>query len=88
MARVADHLRITRGAVAMWQRVPAERVRAVSECTGIAPHQLRPDLFDAPPPAQLRRPADAIERANDDAEQRGATMTRAPSRHRRDRRAA
>jgi DNA-binding transcriptional regulator YdaS (Cro superfamily) len=29
-------------------RIPAERVRAVSAATGIPPHQLRPDLFDAP----------------------------------------
>jgi DNA-binding transcriptional regulator YdaS (Cro superfamily) len=34
-----------------WRRrdqIPAERVRAVSAATGIPPHQLRPDLFDAP----------------------------------------
>ena len=29
-------------------RVPAERVRAVAAHTGIQPHQLRPDLFEAP----------------------------------------
>jgi DNA-binding transcriptional regulator YdaS (Cro superfamily) len=29
-------------------RVPAERVRAVAAQTGIPPHELRPDLFDAP----------------------------------------
>ncbi len=71
-----------------WQKrgIPASQVGFVSAVTGRAPHEIRPDLY--PAPAQLRRPADAIERANDDAEQRGATMTRAPSRHRRDRRAA
>jgi hypothetical protein len=29
-------------------RVPAERVRAVAAHTGIPPHELRPDLFEAP----------------------------------------
>ena len=28
-------------------RVPAERVKPVSRATGIAPHVLRPDLFEA-----------------------------------------
>lgn len=40
-------------------RVPAERVRRVSEVTGLPPHSLRPDLFDPPadgpaPPAGTR----------------------------------
>jgi DNA-binding transcriptional regulator YdaS (Cro superfamily) len=48
LAKVADGLGITRGAVAMWPRIPAERVRRVSEITGIPRHELRPDLWDAP----------------------------------------
>ena len=32
-------------------RVPAARVRRVAEVSGIAPHVLRPDLYD-PPAAQ------------------------------------
>jgi DNA-binding transcriptional regulator YdaS (Cro superfamily) len=32
-------------------RIPAERVRQVSQITGIPAHELRPDLFDAPPVA-------------------------------------
>jgi len=31
-----------------WRRIPAERVRRVSEITGIPRHELRPDLWDAP----------------------------------------
>lgn len=43
-ARISGILGITRGAVAQWQRVPAAHVTKVSELTGIAPHELRPDL--------------------------------------------
>lgn len=45
LARLARSIGITRGAVAQWDRIPAERVRAVSEATGIPMDQLRPDLF-------------------------------------------
>jgi hypothetical protein len=31
-----------------WTRVPPQHVKAVSVATGIPPHQLRPDLWDAP----------------------------------------
>jgi DNA-binding transcriptional regulator YdaS (Cro superfamily) len=48
MAKVARELGITRAAVTMWRRVPAERVAAVERVTGIPPHELRPDLFPAP----------------------------------------
>lgn len=43
-------LGVTPAAVLRWieGRVPAERVRAVAAQTGIPPHELRPDLFDAP----------------------------------------
>lgn len=44
--------------VRYWQRqsrrVPAERVPAVSAATGLTPHQLRPDLYDAPTRAGRR----------------------------------
>ena len=33
------------------KRLPAEYVHAVSEVTGIKPHELRPDVFRAPDPA-------------------------------------
>jgi DNA-binding transcriptional regulator YdaS (Cro superfamily) len=52
MAKVASELGITRAAVATWKRVPAERVRDVARITGIAPHDLRPDLHDPPQAAQ------------------------------------
>lgn len=48
MARVATGLGITRGAVAQWRKVPAERVAEVSALTGIPKHELRPDLWEAP----------------------------------------
>lgn len=46
---LADRLNVTKGTVCKWQtrRVPAERVKEVSAATGIPPHQLRPDLFEA-----------------------------------------
>lgn len=36
---------ITHGAISQWDRVPAERVLAVSRLTGIPPEELRPDIF-------------------------------------------
>jgi len=51
MARVARELGVTRSAVAMWQRVPAERVVEVEEITGIRREDLRPDLYREHEPA-------------------------------------
>jgi DNA-binding transcriptional regulator YdaS (Cro superfamily) len=48
LAKVARDIGITRGAVAKWDRVPAERVAEVERATGIPRHQLRPDLWEAP----------------------------------------
>lgn len=45
LARLAREIGITRGAVAQWDRVPAERLGEVSRVTGIAVERLRPDLF-------------------------------------------
>lgn len=45
-ARLARELGITRGAVAQWDKVPAERLRAVSDATNIPMEVLRPDLFE------------------------------------------
>ena len=45
LARLAREIGITRGAVAQWDRVPAERVGEVSRVTGIPVDALRPDLF-------------------------------------------
>jgi hypothetical protein len=47
LARLARELGITRGAVAQWEKVPAERIGDVSRVTGIPLATLRPDLFAA-----------------------------------------
>ena len=48
MHRIASELGISRSAVAMWDKIPPERVPEVSRITGIPRHQLRPDLWEAP----------------------------------------
>ncbi|MDM9643852.1 YdaS family helix-turn-helix protein [Rhizobium sp. S163] len=45
LARLAREIGITRGAVAQWKEVPAERIGIVSRVTGIPLERLRPDLF-------------------------------------------
>lgn len=45
LARLAREIGITRGAVAQWKEVPAERLGVVSRVTGISFERLRPDLF-------------------------------------------
>lgn len=49
---IAAKLGVSHSTVIRWaaRRVPAERVRSVSEVTGIPPHELRPDVFPAPSP--------------------------------------
>lgn len=47
LARLAREIGITRGAVAQWDKVPAERIGDVSRVTGIPFDRLRPDLFKA-----------------------------------------
>ena len=47
LARLAREIGITRGAVAQWEKVPAERIGDVSRVTGIPLDVLRPDLFKA-----------------------------------------
>lgn len=56
-ADVAFHLGITRQAVSGWHAIPAEWVKKISDLTGIPPHELRPDLYDASPPPGRRRVA-------------------------------
>lgn len=50
VSRLAKALEVSHSTVLGWResRVPAERVRAVAAETGIPPHELRPDLFEAP----------------------------------------
>lgn len=45
IAALARDLGVTRGAVAQWTKVPAERVLQVSRITGLSISTLRPDLF-------------------------------------------
>jgi len=45
MARIARELGLRSSAVAVWVRVPAERVVEVERITGIPREQLRPDLY-------------------------------------------
>ena len=47
LSRLAKSLHITPGAIAQWDRVPANRLGAVSRETGIPMHELRADIFDA-----------------------------------------
>ncbi len=47
LARLAREIGITRGAVAQWDKVPAERIGDVARVTGIPFSVLRPDLFKA-----------------------------------------
>ncbi|WP_341356137.1 YdaS family helix-turn-helix protein [Rhizobium tumorigenes] len=46
MADLARGLGLTRGAIAQWERVPAERVPAVSQLTGLPGRIIRPDLYE------------------------------------------
>lgn len=50
--RLAEFLGIRSASISEWKargRVPAERVLAVEECTGISRHELRPDVYGPPP---------------------------------------
>lgn len=47
LARLAREIGITRGAVAQWEKVPAERIGDVCRVTGIPFEVLRPDLYEA-----------------------------------------
>ena len=50
--KLAKAVGVDHSTVIGWRRanrVPAERVRAVSVASGIPPHALRPDIFDPPP---------------------------------------
>lgn len=47
-SRVAAACGIDRRAVYQWRRVPADRLKVVSELSGIPAHELRPDIIPAP----------------------------------------
>jgi DNA-binding transcriptional regulator YdaS (Cro superfamily) len=54
LSKLAGAVGVDKSVVTRWcqKRVPAERVKAVADVTGITPHELRPDIFPASEPAQ------------------------------------
>ena len=48
---------ITAQAVSQWKRVPAQRALEVELVTGVARHELRPDIYPAPGAETLPAPA-------------------------------
>lgn len=50
VGKLAEKLEVGQSAVSNWRRtgIPLKRVPFVSRVTGIPPHVLRPDAFDAP----------------------------------------
>lgn len=47
-SKLAQTLGIKGPSIYSWKRVPADRVIAISQITGISPHEIRPDVFPAP----------------------------------------
>lgn len=47
LSRLAEAMEITPGAIAQWDKVPAERLGDVARVTGIPMEALRPDIFKA-----------------------------------------
>lgn len=45
LQKLAGALKLTPSAIIQWEKVPAERVVAVEDATGIARCALRPDIF-------------------------------------------
>jgi TorA maturation chaperone TorD len=59
VSQLARRLGISQPSVSNWERVPAERLAAVEEATGIDRAQLRPDLFAARGPGETIDETDA-----------------------------
>lgn len=55
VVKLAKQLRVTRGAVSQWRRVPQHHVFAVEALTGITRYELRPDIYGEPPRRAPRR---------------------------------
>lgn len=45
LSAVARHFNITRQAVHQWDIVPPEKAMGVEQLTGVARHELRPDIY-------------------------------------------
>lgn len=56
-AALARALNKSKSAISNWRRrdgaVPVSAVPHVTKATGVPPHELRPDLFDAPQPVEV-----------------------------------
>lgn len=48
LVALARRLGISHQSFYKWERVPAERVAAISAIAGIPRHELRPDIYEAP----------------------------------------
>jgi hypothetical protein len=59
MARIARDLGLTRSAVVVWKRVPAEYLPQVEQSSGIPRHMLRPDICPPCCHHKGRRPVEA-----------------------------
>ena len=59
VSELARRLGIAQPSVSNWQRIPAERVAAVEEATGVDRTRLRPDLFAPPSPGEAVDDVDA-----------------------------
>ena len=46
VSRLAHAAGVTVGAVSLWQRIPRKAVEPIAQALKMAPHKLRPDLFD------------------------------------------
>lgn len=57
LTSLAEAIGLRPGTISQWHRVPAERVAAVEEATGISRHELRPDVFGPPPRKPRKRSA-------------------------------
>jgi len=49
VTKLSTLLGLSRAAVSIWRRVPAERVLQVEGLTGVPRHDLRPDLYPREP---------------------------------------
>jgi len=56
--KLARLLKVTSQAIGQWRRVPADRVLAVERATGVARHELRPDIY---PPQTQAEPMEAAQ---------------------------
>jgi DNA-binding transcriptional regulator YdaS (Cro superfamily) len=57
LTQLAAALGIYPSAILQWEKVPAERVPAVADATGLSRHDLRPDIFGPAPKTKRARAA-------------------------------